>query len=250
HDFIQILMKMSGLSEKLGREGGDQEILKRMDKIDMSRSTANMILLDGDGAEDYEKKASSVSGLAELWDKFCDNVCATTGIPATRLFGKSPGGLNATGTSDLQNWYDIVRAYRTDQVEPCLDWLLDILKAQKSWNDKPKIWEWEFPSLTAPSEGEWADIKKKYAETDAIYMDRGAIDPVECWQERFGRGEFHVNIQLSKPDLEEDIEIEEDNLDLIDTTKEKDKDKEQEAEQKKVSGIIENAYKKVKKDKQ
>ena len=240
-DFIQVLMKMSGLSSKLSVEGGDQEIIKRMDKIDMSRSSANMILLDGDGAEDYEKKSSSVAGLADLWDRFSENICAVTGIPATRLFGKSPGGLNATGTSDLQNWYDIVRAYRGDQVEPCLNWLLDILKAQKIWSDKPKIWDWEFPSLTAPSEGEWADIKKKYAEIDCMYIDRSAIDPAECWQERFGRGEFHVNIQLSKPDLEEDIEVEEDNLDLF-----LQKPDEEQQTKDKIKTVAESAYQKVK----
>ena len=35
-----------------------------------------------------------------------------------------------------------------------------------------------------------------------MYIDRGAIDPVECWQERFGQGVFNTNITLSKPDLD------------------------------------------------
>ncbi|WPY01515.1 DUF1073 domain-containing phage-related protein (plasmid) [Candidatus Trichorickettsia mobilis] len=245
-DFVQVILKLNGLAQKMAAgEEVKASLNERIDLIDKTRSVSNSIILDGSGTEDYEKKASSVSGLADLWDRFSENICAVTGIPATRLFGKSPGGLNATGASDLQNWYDIVRAYRGDQIEPCINWLLDILKSQKSWTDKPKVWEWEFPSLTAPSELEWAEIKKKYAETDAIYMDRGAIDPIECWQERFGRGEFHVNIKLSKPEPEELIEIDDDNADLLAVEKNNEEDKESK-EDKEVKDIVRNTYKKLK----
>ena len=243
-DFIQVLMKMNGLSDKLIQEGGDAEIIKRMQWIDLSRSNANTILLDGDGSEDYEKKSSSVAGLAELWDRFSENICAVTGIPATRLFGKSPAGLNATGTSDMQNWYDIVRAYRGDQIEPCLKWLIDILKNQKSWTKKPTNWEWEFPSLTAPSEGEWADIKKKYAEIDCMYIDRGAIEPSECWQERFGQGSFQTNITLAKPDNEL-LEIDEGNEDLLEDDVDIENDIKKE-EDKKITKVMYELYNKVK----
>lgn len=215
HDFIQVIMKMKGLSDMLSN-GNESDILQRMNLIDRTRSISNMILLDGDveGNEAYEKKSSSIAGLAELWDRFAEMICAVSGIPKTKLFGSSPAGLNSTGTSDLQQWYDTVRSYRSDQVEPCINWLIEIVKHQQSWQTKPTNYEWEFPSLTAPSELEWADIKKKHAEIDWGYIDRGAIDPVEAWQERFGKGDFHINIKLSKPGLEHSFEVDEKNLDL------------------------------------
>ncbi len=246
-DFIQVIMKMTGLSEKMAREGGDAEVIKRIQSLDMSRSVANLLLLDGDGAEDYEKKSSSVSGLADLWDRFSENICAVTGIPATRLFGKSPSGLNSTGQSDMQNWYDIVRSYRADQVEPCINWIIDILKSQKEWRDKPKSYEWEFPSLTAPSEVEWAEIKKKHAEIDAIYIDRGGIDAAEAWQERFGKNNFHINIQLSKPVYEDVLQVEEENIDLTLVGKEEEKENQSE-DDKKVNKIINDLYEKIEKN--
>lgn len=216
HDFIQVIMKMKGLSDMLSN-GHESDIRKRIDLIDRTRSTSNIILLDGDeeGNEAYEKKSSSIAGLPELWDKMAENICAVSGIPKTKLFGSSPAGLNSTGKGDLQQWYDVVRSYRSDQVEPCINWLIEILKHQQSWKNKPSSFEWEFPSLTAPSELEWADIKKKHAEIDWGYIDRGAIDPVEAWQERFGKGDFHININLSKPTIDKDIEIAEENLDLF-----------------------------------
>lgn len=213
-DFIQVLMKMDDLTDKLSAPNGTQEIHGRMQAIDLSRSASNLILLDSE-SEDYEKRASSVGGLSDLWDRFAEGISSATGIPATRLFGRSPAGMNATGKSDMQNWYDIVSAYRENQIEPCMTWLIEILQAQKNWKKKPESLEWEFPSLTEPSESEWADIKKKYAEIDALYIDRGAIDPIEVWQERFGSGVFQSNIQVSKPEIENVIEVEEENKDLL-----------------------------------
>jgi phage-related protein (TIGR01555 family) len=214
HDFIQVIMKMQGLDKKLSTEGGDIEVKGRVDFIDYTRSVSNMILLDGDGAEDYEKKASSVAGLADLWDRFSETICASTGIPATKLFGRSPGGLNSTGASDIQNWYDIIRSYQTDQLEPAINWLIEILKHQKEWQKKPTQYHWRFSSLTAPSESEWADIKKKYAEIDCMYIDRGGIDASDAWQARFGKGEFEVNIKLDPPEIDNYLTLEEDNKDL------------------------------------
>ena len=118
-DFVQVIMKMNGLSDKVAN-GQMDKVLARLDIIDRSRSGQNTILLDGDGSEDYEKRSSSISSLADLWDRFSEAICATTGIPATRLLGRSPAGLNSSGESDLKHWHDIVSAYREDQIEPCI----------------------------------------------------------------------------------------------------------------------------------
>ena len=243
-DFVQVIMKMNGLAEKLSTQGGDAEILKRMEHIDLSRSIANAILLDGDGSEDYEKKSSSVAGLSDLWDRFSETICGVTGIPATKLFGRSPAGLNSTGTSDLNNWYDIVRGYRTDQIEPVITWALELIKNQSEWKAKPLNWEWEFPPLTSPSDVELSKIKKEQAEIDCMYIDRGAIDPIECWQERFGQGSFQINIKLSKPE-NDTLLIDEVNKDLLSTDGEESSKKEKEKKAK-TEKVLDELYEKVK----
>ena len=217
-DFIQVIMKMNGLMDKY-TNGQEEQIRERLALIDETRSIQNTILLDGEGDEDYEKRASSVSGLSDLWDRFSEAICSSTGIPATRLFGRSPAGMNATGKSDMKNWYDIVSAYREDEIEPCITWLMDIVQNQQDWKNKPESFDWHFPALEEPSEMEFADIKKKYAEIDMMYIDRGAISASEAWQERFGSGEFKYNIQLSSTGddieafTEEDSDLlEEDNI--------------------------------------
>jgi hypothetical protein len=146
----------------------------------------------------------------------------------------------------MQNYYDTVRSWRNDEAKPCIDWLIDLISAQQSWKKRTTNLSWEFPSLTAPSELEQAQIRKTYAEIDAVYADRSAIDMAEAYKERFGHGKFHENIKIKTLELDDsDLEVDDDNLDLI--TKDNSENEKQQAEQKKVRGIIENAYKKVKK---
>lgn len=197
-DFIQVIFKMDGLALKLIEDGGEAAIKRRLAYIDVSRSITNSLLIDAE-SEDYEKRASSVSGLADLWDRFSEVVCSVTGYPATKLFGRSPAGMNATGDSDMKNYYDMVGAYRSDQVQPAIDWIIELLKHQKIWKNKPKTFDWEFPSLVATSDLETAKIRKEYAEIDWGYIDRGAIDASETWQQRFGQEKFNYNIKLSVP---------------------------------------------------
>jgi uncharacterized protein len=206
-DFVQPILKMSGLSDKAS-SGELDAVKRRLEVIDRSRSSQNTIMLDSESGEEYTKLPSGVSGLSDLWEKFAETICATTGIPASRLFGRSPAGLNSSGENDIKNWHDIVSSYREDQIEPCLRWLIEMLQNQHSWDSKPSTFYWTFPALNNPSELELAEIKKKYAEIDVMYADRGGIDISEAWHERFGTGEFQRDINLRKPednDIEEDI---------------------------------------------
>jgi phage-related protein (TIGR01555 family) len=195
-DFVQVVLGIRGLTDML-RQGEDALVAARANVIDLTRSVANTVFLDADG-ETYDKKASSVAGLADLWDRFALHVSSVTGIPATKLLGRSPAGMNATGESDMRQWYDVVQAYRGDEVEPLLRWLVGLIEAQSEWTDRPEEMDWTWPSLYQPTEAEWADVKLKIAQADAVYLDRGAADPEYLYHLRYG-GAF-------RPDAHYDFE--------------------------------------------
>ncbi|MGL4525086.1 MAG: anti-CBASS protein Acb1 family protein [Spirochaetia bacterium] len=44
-------------------------------------------------------------------------------VPITRLIGRSPAGMNATGESDAQNYEKMLNAYRNNWLEPMLNGL-------------------------------------------------------------------------------------------------------------------------------
>lgn len=198
-DFVQAVLGVKGLAEMI-RAGEEKNVANRANIIDLTRSVANLVMIDADG-ETYDKKASSVAGLADLWDRFALHVCATTGIPATKLIGRSPSGLNATGEGDQSNWYDVVREYQTDEIQPAIQWLVDLLEAQRDWRDtdRPETMDWNWPALDQPTEAEWAQVKKTNAEVDQVYMQANAgIDPEYLYYLRFGQGEYRAEINYDQ----------------------------------------------------
>ncbi len=247
-DFVQTIFKMNGLSMNFNN-GTEDQIQTRVDFLNYAKKfgTTNVLLIDGEN-ENYEKKASSMGGYSDALDRISEYLCAVSGIPATRLFGRSPSGLNSTGQGDMQNYYDSVRGFRSDSIEPCIDWLIQIISAQKSWNGKTSNLHWNFPSLTAPSEKEQAEIKKIYAEIDLMYADRNAIDVRDAYAERFGHGKFHEDIKIKVLSDEEQLEFDADAVDLGEPKEDEEKIKANE-KQEKVDKIVETTYEKVSKSK-
>lgn len=48
-------------------------------------------------------------------------------IPVTKLFGRSPAGMNATGESDLSNYYDMIEERKETMLRPVYDKILPLL---------------------------------------------------------------------------------------------------------------------------
>ena len=60
------------------------------------------------------------------------DICGATEIPATRLFGRSPEGMNATGDSDIQNYYEKISTKQDAQLRPILEKLLPVI-SMSAW---------------------------------------------------------------------------------------------------------------------
>lgn len=94
----------------------------------------------------------------------CLTLSGASRIPATKLFGRSPEGMNATGDSDLQNYYDYIDTLREAQLRPILERLLPIL-CLSAWGGMAEDAEIIFPPLWTPTAKEVAEIAKAKAET-------------------------------------------------------------------------------------
>jgi hypothetical protein len=205
-DFVQTVLGINGLTDML-RTGKDQLIKDRLNILDYARSVANTVVLDAEN-ETYTKHASSVAGLAEIIEKNQEVVSAGSRIAITRLFSSPSKGLNHSGQNDSDNWNNTVEAYRSDELQPAIDWLIDLLEVQTLWTTKPKSFEWEFPSLKVSNEHEIAQNRHLAAQTDQIYMDRGAVDPGFIFKKRYSEAGFQTDIYISE---EEQAEIEHQN---------------------------------------
>ena len=72
------------------------------------------------------------TGLPDVYDRVMMDVAGAARTPVTKLFGRSPAGLNATGESDMQNYYDYIDGLRETELRGILERILPVM-ALSAW---------------------------------------------------------------------------------------------------------------------
>jgi phage-related protein (TIGR01555 family) len=173
--------KVAHLAEIMSQPGGSSGIIRRLEIMNMSKSMLNAVLIDSE--EDYSRDAANLAGIPEVVDRFMLMVSGSSGIPVTRLFGRSPGGLNSTGENDLRNYYDLVESAQRNKLQKPIKRLVAILCAAHGIKDIPKF---EFNSLYQMTEIEIAEQQQRIASTKQTeantmmtFVNMGALDADE-----------------------------------------------------------------------
>jgi phage-related protein (TIGR01555 family) len=183
-EFIIGKYKIKHLAEMLAA-GQEQKIVKRVEVMNRTKSVINAVLLGDD--EEYTRDYATLAGLPEVIDRFMLQLSGSTGIPVTRLFGRSPAGLNATGENDLRNYYDLVEAAQRNRLLGPIRRLVDIVCSYKNIKKAPPI---TFNPLYQLSEEERAKVdkldaetEKIKAETEGVFVAMGAKDVLDVSKE-------------------------------------------------------------------
>jgi len=167
HEAKVDVIQIPDLNTVVAEEAGQKKLFERFSVANMLKSNNNMLLL-GD-KETWNRKQTSFASMPELIDRFLSIVAGAADIPATRLLSQSPGGLNATGNSDIRNYYDSLAGKRRDSIEPQLKILDRIL-----WLDAvgriPKDAYYEWRPMWQMTETEKAAIAYQKAQTTGIYV--------------------------------------------------------------------------------
>lgn len=187
-DFNVGVFKMRNLAE-LVAAGKEDQIRERIELANYSKSVIRSLIIDE--SETYEEKSRTVTGMPELLKAAGTNLVAQTDIPHTKLLGESPDGSNATGNSTTTGWYDYVDSQRKEYLAP------KILNITRKLNPgTPANLVIEYESLWQLDENEDADLRLKTAQTDAVYLDRGVLDPAEVAISRFGGDRYSRETEL------------------------------------------------------
>lgn len=210
-DFAQSVFKMKGLANALLMDSDDL-IMKRMTIMDLCRSTMRAVPLDADG-EEFERKATPLSGMPELMQQFMMRLSAASGIPVSLFFGQAPAGLNATGASDIRFFYDRIKAGQKKELTPQCQRLTKLVMLSAdgpTQGVEPDNWSIEWNPLWQLSEAEAALSRKTQAETDHIYISDGVTSPDEIAQSRFGGDRYSYETTLDNEQRDADKLAEED----------------------------------------
>ncbi len=169
------VITMEGLMAYVGTPDGERKVTDRYRIAATGKSINRMLILDG--KEKYERKAASFANLHELMDRFFQNVSGAADIPMTRLFGMSPGGLNASGESDLRNYYDRVTSSQTLEMQPAMANLDECLIRSATGKRDPDI-HYDWNPLWQMSEKEKAEVFEKKANAARTIAGKGQESPL------------------------------------------------------------------------
>lgn len=141
--------KITGMKEAL-KTGDEGTLLKYVSDTENMKSILNATICDGDDA--VEVISRELSGLEGLDQRSAYRLSAAFGIAATVLWGKSPDGMNSTGTADWENFYNFVEVWQKRWFNN-LRWFYKILIACVTGRDDVDF-ELEFnkASLVSPQQ--------------------------------------------------------------------------------------------------
>ena len=166
------VVKIPGLTEILSTTNGTTRLIKRFSEANVAKSVINAIVLDAE--EEWERIGVDFNGMPEILQMYLQIASGAADIPATRFLGRSPAGLNATGDSDLQNYYDRIASDQDLRLTPALEKLdLSIIQSALGKQDKDVWYEWR--SLWQMTDAEKAEIAHKKATTAKVDADTGLV---------------------------------------------------------------------------
>lgn len=200
---VQPVYKMNGLSNLVSTDEGENMVLRRLEVIDMARGLLNTLVIDGEG-EEYDFRTFQFSGVSDVIDATCNFLSAVTSIPQTILFGRSPAGMNATGISDLEIYYNKVSQIQELMVKGNLRYLLSVIfragLATGEVDTVPPI-QIEFAPLWSLSEQEKADLDLKKAQREQTQasviiaaVQEGIIDRQEARRRLVEIGGYQLDV--------------------------------------------------------
>jgi phage-related protein (TIGR01555 family) len=204
--------KVKNLAMLLSSPEGKAAIQRRVELMDLTRSVFRSMYLDagdegGKGAEDFVRDTVNFTGIPDILYIIFMLLSADTGYPITRLFGVSPGGMNATGESDMRNYYDNVRSVQSTDLKPILLYFLRIIS---EWQKVPEPYI-KFLPLQVMNEKEQADLEKQKADTGVAeastyktYVDMGVLEAYEVRFLKFGNTLDNIPVpkELELPPVE------------------------------------------------
>ena len=202
---IQPIYKIKNLASILSTDDGEDAVLRRLQVIDLARGMLNSIAIDADG-EDYDFKSFQFAGVSDIVDATCNYLSALTSIPQTILFGRSPAGMNSTGQSDMENYYNYVERIQKRMLRSNLRYLLSVIFQAglytREVEEIPNI-KVKFNSLWSSTEKEQIELEQQKAalqqtkaQTAQVYVDMGSIDPTEIRKKLADSEEFNVETIL------------------------------------------------------
>ena len=186
-----LCLKSNDITEMLsaGTDEHTENVFRLMETENHFRTSYGLQLLSEN--DSMENLKYDFAGLPQIFEQQMLDMTGAAEIPATRLFGRSPQGMNATGESDLHHYYEMIASLQERMLRPALERLLPVM-AMSCWGHIPKDMQILFEPMETLSTGDQIKQANEHAETVIKLFESGLISREEgreelaAWSERLG----------------------------------------------------------------
>ena len=180
-------LKMSDFGDALALGTEEQKMQIRSALFEENRFRTSFGLQVLSAGDTLENHPYSFGGLAEIYEQFMLDMAGAAEIPAVKLFGRSPAGMNATGEADLKNYYELIAQLQERHLRPALEKLLPVM-ALSAWGTLPEDLGFVFNPIAAESPAETADVVEKLSASVIDAFRAGLLTREEARSELRARG--------------------------------------------------------------
>jgi len=175
------VIKVPGLTAKMATEDGTNALVKRFAYANSAKSVINALLLDKE--EEWDRSELQLSTVDRVLQMYLLVCCGAADIPATRMLGREPAGQNATGESDIRNYYDRLASDQTVTITPAMTPLDEVL-IRSTFGDRPEGVRYNWRPLWQMTDAEKADIILKKSQAFQVDNMSGLFDPIALLKAR------------------------------------------------------------------
>jgi uncharacterized protein len=154
------VVQVPGLTQGVQNAEYRQAVLQRFGLAMTLKALNNSLLLDKE--ESWEQKTLTFQGLPEIIEKLLTICAGAADMPVTRLLGRAPAGMNATGKADLEAYYTMVRSRQEGRLRPALE-ALDEALIRSALGRTPRGVYYEWRTLWSQPATDLAEISHKRA---------------------------------------------------------------------------------------
>lgn len=166
------VVRLKNLANNLATDDSTNLLVKRWGSMMQLKSMMNALILDFD--DEYTQKTQTFQGLGDITDRALMVMSGMADIPATRLLGRAPQGMNSTGESDMRNYYDRIRSGQQVDLQPLIKRLDDAIVVSAGVALDPAVM-YEWTPLYQMSEKEASVLEKDLADAAVAYANAGLI---------------------------------------------------------------------------
>lgn len=174
-------VSIPGLTQLVSTTEGEALVLKRVQVANAMKSTHNTRILDAgrkdQPGETWETRQIAWAGMPDMIRTYLAAVAGAADIPATRLLGKSPDGMNATGSGDEANYVTKIKSDQQHMLRPALDQIDAVLLPSAGITPSADTW-YEFAPLVELTEAERATAFKLRVDAIVALQSTGTIPDI------------------------------------------------------------------------